>query len=270
MRSNNSIGIALVGACLCAQAQWNLPQPNAPRTPDGKVNLTAPAPRVNGKPDLSGIWQAEAEPRGPGLYGLGESPNSKYFRDILADFKPGEEPLTPAGAALLRQHSQPGAFNPSLNCLPDGVPHADLLPEPFKIIQISGEILMLYEVETIFRQVFTDGRAQLTDPSPTWLGYSVGHWEGDTMVIDTLGFNDSSWLDARGHGHTEEMRVEERFHRRDFGHLDVTVTITDPKIFTKPVTINFVERLLPDTDVFEHVCSEDEKDAAHQPGKAGK
>lgn len=150
-----------------------------------------------------------------------------------------------------------------MNCLPDGVPHADLLPEPFKIIQTPGELLMLYEVETIFRQVFTDGRKQPADPAPSWLGYSVGRWDGDALVIDTKGFNDRSWLDARGHGHSEEMRVEERFQRRDFGHLDVAVTLEDPKVFTKPFTIRFAERLLPDTDVFEHICAEDEKDAAH-------
>jgi hypothetical protein len=265
------MGIAFAGASLCSQAQWlNHATPGAPRTPDGKVIMTGPAPRVNGKPDLSGVWQAMAEPRGPGLFGLGESPNSKYFRDILADFKPGEEPLTPAAREILRQHTQPGTIGPSLICLPDGVPHADLLPEPFKIIQTPGEVLVLYEVETIFRQIFTDGRQHPPDPSPTWLGYSVGKWDGDTLIVDTLGFNDLSWLDARGHGHSEDMRVEERFHRRDFGHMDVTVTMTDPKTFTKPVTISFVEELLPDTDVFEHVCYENEKDAAHQPAKAGK
>src|SRR5580692_9952201 len=266
MRHDIRIGIAFAGACLCAQAQWlNNPIPNAPRTPDGQVNMTGPAPRANGKPDLSGIWQAEGEPRAPGgLYGLGESTNSKYFRDILADFKPGEEPLTALGAEMLKQHGAAGPFgNPSMNCLPDGVPHADLLPEPFKIIQTPGELLMLYEVETIFRQVFTDGRKHPADPAPSWLGYSVGRWEGDTLVIDTKGFNDRSWLDARGHGHSEEMRVEERFQRRDFGHLDVAVTLEDPKVFTKPFTIRFAERLLPDTDVFEHICAEDEKDAAH-------
>src|SRR5216684_564544 len=272
MRGHRWIGIAFAGACLCAQAQWlNQPTPGAPRTPGGKVNMTGPVPRVNGKPDLSGIWQAAAEPRGPGLFGLGESANSKYFRDILADFKPGEEPLQPAAAEVLSQHIQAGGTGyPSLHCLPDGVPHADLLPEPFKIIQTPGEIVMLYEVETTFRQIFTDGRKQLTDPSPSWMGYSVGKWEGDTLVVDTVGFNDLSWLDARGHGHSEDMRVEERFHRRDFGHLEVTVTITDPKTFTRPVTISFVEQLLPDTDVFEHICSENERDAAHLPGRAGK
>lgn len=261
-----------VGTCLCAQAQWlNQPIPGAPRTPDGKVNMTAPAPRVNGKPDLSGVWQVEAEPRAPGgLFGLGESPNSKYFRDILSDFKPGEEPLTPLGADTLRKHTEAATKSPSLNCLPDGVPHGDLLPEPFKVIQTPTEVLMLYEVETIFRQVFTDGRKLPTEPSPTWMGYSVGKWDGDTLVINTMGFNDLSWLDARGHGHSDAMRVEERFHRRDYGHMDVEVTLEDPKFFTKPFTIKFVEGLLPDTDVFEHVCAEDEKDAAHMRAAAGK
>jgi hypothetical protein len=264
MRTRLLTWTTLAGACLSVQAQWNYPAAGAPRTPQGKVNLTAPAPRAaDGKPDLSGIWQVEAEPRGPGLFGLGESPNSKYFRDILSDFKAGEEPLTPAGREISRQHSQPGVVGPNLLCLPDGVPHADLLPEPFKIIQTPGETLMLYEVETIFRQIFTDGRKHPAEPSPTWLGYSVGRWEGDTLVVDTIGFNELSWLDARGHGHSEDMRVEERFHRRDFGHLEIAVTITDPKMFTKPVAISFVEQLLPDTDVFEHVCYEDEKDAAH-------
>jgi hypothetical protein len=243
----------------------------APRTPDGKVNMTGPVRRVNGKPDLSGIWQVMAEPRGPGLFGLGESPNSKYFRDILADFKPGEEPLQPAGAEILRRNVQAGpAHSLSLNCLPDGVPHGDLLPEPFKIIQTPGVILLLYEVETTFRQIFTDGRKQVIDPMPSWNGYSVGKWDGDTLVVDTVGFNTLSWLDARGHGHSEDLRVEERFHRRDFGHLEVALTITDPKTFTKPISINVVEELLPDTDLLEHYCLEDEKDAAHEPGKAAR
>jgi len=212
-----------------------------------------------------------AEPRGPGLFGLGESPNSKYFRDILADFKPGEEPLQPAGAEIFRRNIQAGpAHSPGLNCLPDGVPHGDLLPEPFKIIQTPGVILVLYEVETTFRQVFTDGRKQVIDPMPSWNGYSVGKWEGDTLVVDTVGFNSLGWLDARGHGHSEDMRVEERFHRRDYGHLELALTITDPKTFTKPISINVVEELLPDTDLLEHYCLEDEKDAAHESGKTAR
>jgi hypothetical protein len=256
--------VVFAGTSLSAGAQWpDVPTPGAPRTPDGKVNMAGPVPRVNGKPDLSGIWQAVGETRAPGgLFGLGESLNSRYFRDVLSDFKPGEEPLTSEGTAIMRRNTAPGVVGPSLKCLPDGVPHADLLPEPFKIIQMPGETLMLYEVETIFRQIFTDGRKLPDDPAGTWLGYSIGKWDGDTFVVDTKGFNDLSWLDARGHGHSEDMRVEERFHRGDFGHIDVTVTVTDPKVFTKPITISFVEQLLPDTDVFEHICAENEKDAA--------
>jgi hypothetical protein len=264
--------LAWLGAGLPVRAQWlNHPMAGAPRTPDGKINMTGPVSMLNGKPDLSGIWQVQGEPRAPGaLFGLGESLNSKYFRNILSDFKPDELPFTPAGAELLRKNTQPGAFNPPLNCLPDGVPHGDLLPEPFKIIHAPGVIVMLYEVETTFRQVFTDGRKLPVDPSPTWQGYSVGHWEGDTLVIETAGFNDLSWLDARGTGHSTEMRVEERFRRRDYGHLELTITVTDPKIFTRPITFSVVLDLLPDTDVFEHYCLENEKDDARMPGRARK
>jgi len=264
--------IACVAGRVSLHGQWlNQPLAGAPRTPDGKVNMTGPVPRLNGKPDLSGIWQVQGDPRAPGgLFGLGESLNSRYFRNVLSDFKPEEQPLTPYGQELLRLHTQPGAFNPTLNCLPDGVPHGDLLPEPFKIIHSTGVIVMLYEVETTFRQIFMDGRKLPADPSPAWQGYSVGRWDGDTLVIDTAGFNDRGWLDARGTGHSEDMRVEERFHRRDYGHMDLTITITDPKTFTRPITFSVVEELLPDTDLLEHYCVENEKDDAHMPGRERK
>src|SRR5437762_947759 len=130
------IALACVAAGVAVDAQWaNTPTPGAPRTADGKVNMAGPVPRLDGKPDLSGVWQVEAEPRGPGLFGLGESPNSRYFRNILSDFKAGEEPMTTAAREILRQHGQPGVVGPNLLSLPDGAPHADLLPEPFKIIQ---------------------------------------------------------------------------------------------------------------------------------------
>jgi len=261
-----------VAICVGASvgAQWlNSPMSGAPRLPNGKINMAGPVPRLDGKPDLSGVWQVQAEPRAPGgLFGLGESPNSRYFRNILSDFPPNEPPLTPFGAELLRKHTEPGAFNPTLNCLPDGVPHGDLLPEPFKIIHTRGVIVMLYEVETTFRQIFLDGRKLPSDPSPSWQGYSVGRWDGDTLVIDTAGFNDRGWLDARGTGHSEEMHVEERFRRRDYGHLDLTISITDPKTFTRPITFSVVEELMPDTDLFEHYCLENEKDDPHFAGRS--
>ena len=276
MRRNAWSLLWIVVTCVVAdvsmRAQWlNQPMAGAPRTPDGKINMTGPVPKVNGKPDLSGIWQVQGDPRAPnGLFGLGESLNSRYFRDILSDFKPEERPLTPLGVERLRQHTQPGAFNPTLNCLPDGVPHGDLLPEPFKIMHTPGVIVMLYEVETTFRQIFIDGRKLPADMSPTWQGYSVGRWDGDTLVIDSAGFNDRSWLDARGTPRTTDMRIEERFHRRDYGHMDLTITITDPQIFTKPISFSVVEELLPDTDLLEHYCVENERDDAHMPGRERK
>ena len=276
MRRNAWSLLWIVVTCVVAdvsmRAQWlNQPMAGAPRTPDGKINMTGPVPRVNGKPDLSGIWQVQGDARAPnGLFGLGESLNSRYFRDILSDFKPEERPLTPLGVERLRQHTQPGAFNPTLNCLPDGVPHGDLLPEPFKIMHTPGVIVMLYEVETTFRQIFMDGRKLPADMSPTWQGYSVGRWDGDTLVIDSAGFNDRSWLDARGTPRSTDMRIEERFRRRDYGHMDLTITITDPQIFTKPITFSVVEELLPDTDLLEHYCVENERDDAHMPGRERK
>jgi hypothetical protein len=262
--------LACSGAVVFGRAQWlNSPMARAPRTPDGKINMAGPVPRLDGKPDLSGVWQVQGEPRAPGgLFGLGESINSRYFRDVLSDFPGDARPLTPFGAELLRKHAEPGVFNPTVNCLPDGVPHGDLLPEPFKIIHSRGVIVMLYEVETTFRQIFMDGRKLPTDPSPSWQGYSVGRWDGDTLVVDTRGFNDRGWLDARGTGHSEELRVEERFRRRDYGHIDLTITITDPKTFTRPITFSVVEQLLPDTDLFEHYCLENERDDRHFPGRA--
>ena len=276
MRRNAWTPLWIVVACVVAGVSvrtqsLNQPMAGAPRTRDGKINMTGPVPKVNGKPDLSGIWQVQGDPRAPnGLFGLGESLNSRYFRDILSDFKPEERPLTALGAERLRQHAQPGAFNPTLNCLPDGIPHGDLLPEPFKILHSPGVIVMLYEVETTFRQIFMDGRKLPTDMSPTWQGYSVGRWDGDTLVIDTAGFNERSWLDARGTPRSTDMRIEERFRRRDYGHMDLTITITDPQIFTKPISFSVVEELLPDTDLLEHYCVENERDDAHMPGRERK
>jgi hypothetical protein len=263
------------------QGQWlNHPDPNAPRTRDGKPNLLAPALRRNGKPDLSGVWEVESTPRkelasllppGVGLLpggenGLGEDDPVKYFLNFLSDFKPGQEPLTPAAGAQLRQRMQSGLKPPSL-CQPPGVPIAELLPIPFKIVQTPGLTLFLYEGDSVYRQIYTDGRKLPVDPQPSWLGYSIGRWDGDSFVIDVAGFNDQSVLDAMGHFHSEAMRVTERLRRRDFGHMDLQITVEDPKTYTKPVTINVALRLLPDTDVIESFCSEGEKDWVHLPGK---
>jgi hypothetical protein len=266
--------IVLTAACVNARAQWiNYPTPGTPRTPDGKPNLTAPARRAaNGKPDLSGVWQVEPTPAEEmkRLFGdlsdenvLGDSSSaySKYLVNILADFKPGDTPLRPEFADLLRQRRKEG--NPLLHCLPIGIPADDLLPGPFKIIQTPGLILIRNEYENTFRQIYTDGRKPPADPEHIWLGYSVGRWDGDTLQVDTVGFNDKSWLDGLGHPHSEALHVTERFRRRDFGHMDVQVTIDDPKVYTKPFSIKFTELLLPDSDVLEYFCAENERDQSH-------
>jgi hypothetical protein len=271
--------VAAVPALLCAQ--WlNYPDPHTPRLKDGKPNLSAPAPRVHGKPDLSGIWQAESTPRkelaamfppGVGLLpggvnGLGEDDPQKYFLNILADYKPGTEPLTPPAAAKLRQRFESNKKAASL-CTPATVPMTELLPLPYRIVQTPSLTLLLYESDTVFRQIHTDRRKHPDDPQPSYMGYSVGHWEGDSFVVEARGFNDRSDLDAMGHFHTDKMRVTERFHRRDFGHMDLEITIEDPATFSKPVVIRSNQVLLPDTDVMEGFCTEGEQDQPHMPGK---
>jgi hypothetical protein len=256
---------ALAVAGASTGAQWlNHPTAGAPRTRDGKVNTAARAPRLNGKPDFSGLWQVQGQPRAAGaLFGLGESENSRYFINVLADFPPNELPLTPAALERWKHNIQPSTPSPIVNCLPDGMPHGNVLPQPFKVVHSTGVIVLLYEVGTTFRQIFMDGRKLPVDPSPTWQGYSVGRWEGDTLVVDTIGFNDRSWLDVRGTPHSEEMRVEERFRRRDYGHMDLTIGITDPKTFTRPISFSVVLNLMPDTELLEHYCQENEKDDEH-------
>ena len=269
-----------------AQAQWvNYPAPGTPRTADGKPDLFAKAPRAsNGKPDLSGVWQTEYAPPGENqrLFGNfvnfavpGDDPGtfSKYVMDILADFKPEESPMRPEAAELLRRNvekTQRGE-TPSARCLPHGLPRTDLFNyAPFKMIQTPRVIAVLYEADNTYRQIYTDGRKLPVDPQPAWGGYSVGKWEGDTLVVDAAGFNDKNWLDIAGHPHSEDMHIQERFHRRDFGHMDLSVSIDDPKMYTRSFTVKVTEVLVPDGDVLEMVCNENEKDRTHLEKNGGR
>jgi len=140
-------------------------------------------------------------------------------------------------------------------------------PAPYKIVQTPGVTFMLYERDTTYRQVYTDGRKLPEDPQPSWLGYSVGKWEGETLVVDTIGFNDRGWLDARAHTHSEALHLTERFHRLDFGHMELQLTINDPETYTKPFTVKLKQHMLPDTDLLESFCAENEKDAIHFEGR---
>ena len=272
------LAIVLMGAMVPANAQWlDYPERGTPLTRDGKPNLLAKAPRtLNGKPDLSGVWQIEPPADGEieRLYGafdgvalvVGDDPRifSRYFTNLLIDFKPGEEPIRPEAAAQARKNRQI-LDSPSSHCLPYGLPNRYFHFRPFKIFQTQEAIGIFYEVDGAFRQIHTDGRKLPADPFPSWMGYSTGKWDGDTLVVDTAGFNDKAWLDAMGHPRSEALRVQERFHRRDFGHMDVEATVEDPNILTKPVTIKFTEVLIPNSDVLENFCAEGERDRAYMP-----
>jgi hypothetical protein len=264
------IGTLLAAAAAWAHAQWlNYPDPRTPRAKNGKPNLRAPPPRApDGKPDLSGVWEGEPTPHGEVTRVLGEhfyhlqvdvEDNSKYTFNLLWDLKPEEELLRPEAAALLKgRRGSPGE-----NCLPGGIPFAMLIT-PFKIVQTPREIVMLFEHPDPPRQIHTDGRPLPKDPEPSWQGTSSGRWHGQTLVVETIGFNGRSWLDVIGHPRSESMRLTERYSRRDFGHMDVEMTFDDPKLYTRPFTVKLPMRLIPDSsDVFEDVCAENEKDRAH-------
>ena len=242
--------IALLAAGIC-QAQWlNTKTANVPRTADGKPNLNAPAPKLpDGKPDLTGIW----------------NPNPKYLRNLASDLKPEDVPMQPWAKAVHddRATGARAKEEPDANCLPQGVPKIDAAPVPWKIIQTPSEIVILYEAFTQFRQIFLDGRKLPEDPNPTWLGYSIGHWEGDTLVVESNGFNGKAWLDQEGHPATEALRVTERYRRKDFGHMEITITIDDPKAYTKPWTVVETPQLMLDTELLEFVCNENEQDIKH-------
>ncbi len=264
-----------------AFAQWlNFPAPGTPRTRDGKPNLTAPAPRtLDGKPDLSGVWLHEITPPaelkrlfGDAIDGAGrvEVPgmeaagNHKYSRNILVDFEAEESPLRPEAAEIMRRRA--ASANPADVCTVGqfGIPLAGLLAELIKIVQAPRMSVIFYEIDNLHRQIYTDGRALPGEfDLPAYLGYSVGHWERDVFVVETAGFNGKTRLDLMGHPQSEAMRITERFHRRDFGHLDVEMTFDDPKMYTKPFTINVPHELQADSDIFEMFCNENEKDSSH-------
>ena len=244
-----------LGMFLLFFAQWQgYPTPGMPRTPDGKPNLSARAPRTaDGKPDLSGIWMA---PR---------------IRVNVADgLKPGDAvPFQPWAKALFEERrGNNSKDDPSARCLPTGITLRATLATPMKIVQNPGLTLVLYESRTQFRQIFTDGRPLPKAVDwPAWQGFSVGKWEGDTFVVETTGTNGKFWLDQAGHPATDSFHLTERFKRRDFGHLDLEMTIDDPKAYTKPWTV-YVDLLLqPDTELLEFICEENERDAGRMVGK---
>jgi hypothetical protein len=229
-----------------AAAQWiDYPSPGIPRLADGTPNLAAPVPRAaDGHPDLSGIWTVG---------------HLDYFQDLAKGLAPGDVEFTAWGAAVLKMRlDRDHRDDPYGQCLPLGVPRIDMR-SPFKIVQTPLLTAMLHEtfIGMIFRQVFTDGRPlpKAEDAEPTWLGYSVGRWDGDTLVVDTTGFRDNGWLSAqKAYPHSDALHVTERFRRRNFGEMELTVTIDDPKTYRKPWTNTIPLRLQPDTELLEAFC----------------
>lgn len=271
------LAVVLTAAMGPVHAQWfNYPERRTPMTRTGTPNLLAKPPRShNGKPDLSGVWQIE--PPAPGeierLFGgrvvkqaEGDDPRifSKYFFNLFVDFKEKESPVLPEAAAIASNRRQT-MDTPTSHCLPLGIPQIELIAFPFKIFQTDEALAIFYEAAGVFRQIHLDGRKLPEQPFPAWMGYSTGKWEGDTLAVDTGGFNDKGWMDNNGHPRSEALRVHERFHRRDFGHLDVQAIIDDPKVLTRPVTIKFTELLIPNSDVLEAFCAEGERDRAYMP-----
>jgi hypothetical protein len=242
-------------------AQWpSFPAARLPRGADGRVILTAPAPRTaDGKPDFSGVWnyagvlgfRGGPPPSPPG------TPPQATFWNIEAGIKEGL-PFTPYGAELRKQRMAGNSKdNPDAACLPMGYMQSHTHSQPRKLVQQPDLIVILYEANAGTRQIFLDGRpAPPPDAQPWWWGYSRGQWDGDTLVVESTHFRDGGWLDVNGAPLTSEARITERFRRPTVGTLEIDVTIDDPKAYTRPWTVRVNQRLLPDTDLIEFVCLE--------------
>jgi hypothetical protein len=276
---------ALLVAPLTAtlSAQWpRLREAGGPRTADGRVNLAAPPPRTpDGKPDLSGVWEnlgwREGAAEGGSVSGTGGAPGSRttearrpaspsiaMFFDIGMGV-PGGLPFQPWARDLKNKRTAENAKdNPDAHCLPLGNMQLHLHPEPRKIIWSPKQIVILYEGNGGVRQIFTDGRAlPSSDAQPWWFGYSTGKWEGDTLVVETSGFRDDGWLDVNGSPLTDKGKMTERFRRPNFGTLELELTVDDSKAYTRPWTVKVTQRLMPDDELIEFICQENERSSAH-------
>jgi hypothetical protein len=257
-------------------AQWPAhPTPGVPRTSDGQPDLKGPAPRTaDGKPNFSGIWRfvdspdardGPPLPRGVGTAGIGARVRGlNQFFDIGSTLPDGL-PFQPWAAELRKQRAADNnKDNPDAHCLPLGLMQLHTHPEPRKIIQTPGVVVILYEANGGIRQIFTDGRPLPPNGAEAWwYGYSTGRWNGDTLVVETTGFRDDVWLDVEGSPLTQSAKMIERFRRPDFGSMEIEVTVDDPKAYTKPWTVRISHRIMLDTELIEFVCQENEKDVAH-------
>jgi hypothetical protein len=284
MRSRHSAALAVLGvflASISVAAQWfTYPTAGVPRKADGSVNMSAPAPRmVDGKPDFSGIWMT-GEPNRP-TSGLSSPNNQAGPREAqTADDKPGDPteirasrqmsnigvdlpgglPYQPWLVPIVKERTANDAIDdPHIRCLPDNFLRAYGLPHLLKFVHTPSLLVVLNEMNAGYRQVFTDARPLPKDPTPSWQGYSSAKWSGDTLVIDTIGIRDDTWIDWNGSVVTEAARVREEIRRPDFGHLEIRVTVDDPKAYTKPWTVTLRHRIVVDAELIDEICLENEK-----------
>jgi len=272
-----SVLTVLAALPIALSAQWpSYPTAGVPKTANGEPDLKAPAPRTSdGKPSLSGIWR-NSQPVRLGAFGDAapqRDPSAPptgldQFRDIGIDFKDGL-PLQPWAAELKkRRMADFSKDNPDAHCLPMGNMQFHTHPQPRKIVQTPDLIVILYEGNAGIRQIFLDGRPlPNNDPDPWWYGYSTGKWDGDTLVVQTAGFKPDGWLDINGSPLTEAAKMTERFRRVDYGHLEIAITVDDPKAYTKPWTVTVKQSIVLDTEMIEFICAENERDVRHMVGK---
>ena len=269
-----SIGLATLGTLLMHAplgAQWiRIRSDGIPRLANGKPNLKAPTPRTReGKPDFSGMWLTDDPiPCNKDFLECGiELPIGKEAINMGINL-PGGLPYRPEVAKMVKQRTADDAKDdPHVRCLPDTSIRWYALPHIVKMIQTPGLIVMLNELNAMYRQVFTDGRALPVDPQPSWTGYSVGKWDGDTLVVQSIGFRDDLWLDVNGSPLTSAAKVTEKLRRPDYGHLDIEITVDDVKAYTKPWTVTLHQAIVVDTELVDEVCLENEKSSQHLAGK---
>jgi hypothetical protein len=248
--------------------QWiSYPTAGVPRTADGKPDLAAACPRAaDGKPDLSGLWTNETKREGnanfPGCDAVADE-----FINIGTSLK-GGLPYQPWAAALVKKRLTEQRVNdPMSRCAPIGLIRLHTWNGPRKVVETPGLLIIMNEMDTTYRQIFTDGRPLPVDPNPSWNGYSSGKWEGDTLAVHTTGFRDGIWLDATGNPITDAAKITERFRRPNFGHLEIEVTVDDPKAYTKPWTVTLHQAIKLDTDLLDFDCADNEKDVPHLSSK---
>jgi hypothetical protein len=251
-----------------AGAQWlNYPTADVRETANGSPNLTAPSPRTaDGKPDLSGIWEPEKNrPCAPG--GCADAQVTYEFLDIGSSLK-GGLPYQPWAADLVKaRRAENDVGDPASHCLPIGIMKMHTTALLRKIVQLPKMVIILNEHDSIFRRIFTDGRPLPADPQPSWNGYSTGWWDRDTLVVESNGFRDGVWLDHAGNPLTEAAKLTERFQRVNYGHLEIEITVDDPKAYTKPWTVKLKQIIVLNTDLLETFCVENERDVQHYVAK---